>query len=81
VEEDTMRARRRALTAGLVVLVALVLVGVYFGGRSYAGEIVGRLGEQGPSARVVDLGSVDQLRAAFNADAGTPRLLVLFSPT
>jgi len=33
------------------------------------------------SARVTDIGSVLELRAAFNADRGTPRLLLLLSPT
>ena len=28
-----------------------------------------------------DIGSVDELRAVFNGDEGTPRLLLLMSPT
>ncbi len=70
------------LAAGLsVALVVIVLAGAYVVRRGYPAELRARLGEQGPSAQVVDLRSVDQLRAAFNDDAGTARLLVLFSPT
>jgi hypothetical protein len=72
----------RPLTAALgVALVVLVLVGAYVLVEGYPAELRARLGEGGPSARVVDLRSVDQLEAAFNGDAGTARLVVLFSPT
>jgi hypothetical protein len=68
--------------AGLaLVLIAVVLVGAFVVGTGYSTEILARSGEHGPSANVVDLRSVDQLQAAFNADGGTARLLVLFSPT
>jgi hypothetical protein len=70
------------LAAGLsVVLLAVVLLGAYIVVRGYPTEFRARLGEQGPSARVVDLHGIGQLKAAFNQDAGTPRLLLLFSPT
>ena len=35
----------------------------------------------GSSARVADLRSIDELRQAFNAAGGEPRLIVLASPT
>lgn len=74
-----MGFRPRTLIAGLAVaLIAVVLV---VGVSGYWGEVQARLGEHGASAGVVDLHDVDQLKAAFNADAGTPRLVVLFSPT
>ncbi len=70
------------MAAGLsVALVVIVLAGAYVVRRGYPAEFQARLGEQGPSARVVDLRSIDQLRVAFNEDAGTTRLLLLFSPT
>ncbi len=35
-----------------------------------------------PAAAILtDLHDVEDLRAAFNQDAGTPRLVLLFSPT
>ena len=49
--------------------------------RGYPAEFQARLGERGPSARVVDLRDIDQLEGDFNDGAGTARLLVLFSPT
>jgi hypothetical protein len=34
-----------------------------------------------PGVHLSDLGSVDQFRTLFNADVGTPRLVLIFSPT
>ena len=81
-----MRVRRPtvALTAGLgVVLVAVLLVAafLFFPPGTYPDEFRHRLAETGTSARVVDLHDIQQLAAAFNQDEGTPRLVVLFSPT
>lgn len=77
-----MRGRSRVLTAALaVVLLLVVLALAYVIRRGYPSEFQDRLGEQGTPAQVVDLHDVGQLQAAFNQDAGTPRLLVLFSPT
>jgi hypothetical protein len=81
-----MRVRKRfiALSAALsVVLVALLLVAafLFLAPGAYPDEFRHRLAETGPSAQVVDLQDVQQLAAAFNQHDGTPRLLVLFSPT
>jgi len=81
-----MRVRRRfvALTAALsVVLLALLLVAafLFLAPGGYPDEFRQRLAETGPSAQVVDLHDVQQLATAFNQDDGTPRLVVLFSPT
>jgi hypothetical protein len=70
------------LTAALgIALVVLVLMGAYVVVEGYPAELRARLGEGGSSVQVVDLHSIDQLRAGFNDGAGTARLLVLFSPT
>jgi hypothetical protein len=81
-----MRVRKRfiALTAALsVVLVALLLVAafLFLAPGAYPDEFRHRLTETGPAAQVVDLHDIQQLSAAFNQDDGTPRLVVLFSPT
>src|SRR5438105_3451979 len=71
--ETSMRTRSRALIAALsVVLIVFVLAGAYVVRRGYLPELRERLGEQGPSAQVVDLRDIDQLKVAFNQDAGTP---------
>jgi hypothetical protein len=75
--------RVRWLTLGLI-LILLAVIGIQLANpHSYASEIVGRIGEtgSGPDATLTDLTSIDQLEARFNADAGHPRLLLLFSPT
>ena len=38
-------------------------------------------GQPGPATALVDLGDLDELKAAFNADTGAPRLVLLLSPT
>jgi len=58
----------------------LALFGVTVG-RAYLGEAVDRYAEHGPAGTLVDLNGVAQLRDAFNAGAGTPRLVLLLSPT
>jgi hypothetical protein len=70
-----------ALSVLLVVLVAAValLAGGHHG--SYATEVADRLAHPGPGASLTDLRGTAQLRDEFNRDAGTPRLVLLFSPT
>jgi hypothetical protein len=65
-----------ALLAAVLVLLAALAVH-----EGYAGEVAGRLAESGPEARLSDLHDLGQLQAAFNASAGTPRLILLLSPT
>ena len=63
------------LRAALLVLAVLALAGCGGGGDETAGQ------EAAPADGVQELANVLDLRAAFEADAGTPRVLFLFSPT
>jgi hypothetical protein len=77
------QSRRAWLTAGLVGIV--LVVGLVQAGNphSYLSEALSRVSESasGPGVAVTDLNRIDQLQAAFNRDAGDPRLILLFSPT
>lgn len=77
-----MRWTRKAVA--LVALVAVALAVVYVVARGYPSEIFARAGEAGssrPALPVHRLDGVTDLQAAFNAQQGTPRLVVLLSPT
>lgn len=69
----------------LVVVVAIVAVAVaqIANPRSYLSLSISRSGEAryGADGPLTDLTAIDQLQAAFNRDAGHPRLLLLLSPT
>ena len=73
----------RLVRGGLMVVVVLVilLIPVLVVARPYLGAVLGLgLGqEQGSS--LVELRSIDDLRARFDADTGVPRLVLLVSPT
>ena len=70
-----------ALSVLLIVLVATVALLAGGHGGSYATEVADRLTHPGPGASLTDLSDTAQLRDAFNRDTGTPRLVLLFSPT
>ena len=61
----------------LLVLAVLALAGC--GGSGGGNETAAP--EAAPADGVQDIANVLDLRAAFEADAGKPRLLFLFSPT
>jgi hypothetical protein len=57
---------------GLAALVAVaIVVGVQIASKPPSGSFPG----------LHDLGGIDQLAAAFNRDAGEPRVILLLSPT
>ena len=63
------------LRAAFLVLAVLALAGCGGGGDETAAP------EAAPADDVQELANVLDLRAAFEADAGKPRVLFLFSPT
>ncbi len=63
-----------------VVVFVLLLIPVLVVARPYLGAVFG-LGFGGQDATLTDLRSIDDLRARFDADAGSPRLVLLVSPT
>ena len=71
------------LTAGLVLLLLTIGGLQATNPHSYVSEAIARIAEtgSGPEAPLTDLSTVNQLQAAFNADAGKPRLILLLSPT
>ena len=58
----------------------LLLIPVLVVARPYLGAAFG-LGVGGQKTTLTDLRSIDDLRARFDADAGSPRLVLLVSPT
>ena len=72
----------RLVRWGLVVaaVLVLVLIPVLVVARPYLGAIFG-LGLSAQDTTLTDLRSIDDLRARFDADAGSPRLILLVSPT
>jgi hypothetical protein len=72
----------RLVRLGLVAAVALVLllIAVLVVARPYLGAVFG-LGFGGQDTTLTDLRSMHDLRARFDADVGSPRLVLLVSPT
>jgi len=62
-------------------VLVLLLIPVLVVARPYLGAVLGLgLGQEQDSS-LVELRSLDDLRARFDADAGSPRLVLLVSPT
>lgn len=68
------------LLIGLFAIV-LVLVGALAARTGYPAEVASRFAEKGPQATLTDLKDLGQLQAAFNEASGSPRLILLLSPT
>ncbi len=78
-----MTSRPRLARWGLVaaVVLVLVLIPVLVVARPYLGAVLGLGFGAGRDASLVDLRSTEDLRARFNADEGSPRLVLLVAPT
>ena len=74
----TFRLARWGLMATVVFV--LLLIPVLVVARPYLGAVFG-LGFGGQHTTLTDLRSIDDLRTRFDADAGSPRLVLLVSPT
>ncbi len=74
----TSRLVRWVLVAAGVFV--LLLIPVLVVARPYLGAVFG-LEFGGQETTLTNLRSVDDLRARFDADAGSPRLILLVSPT
>ena len=61
-------------------VVAVLLGGAVALVQSFLGPIGGYRCEE-PARALADMNSMDDLRARFNEDAGSPRLVLLLSPT
>ena len=73
----------RLVRLGLVSAAALVvlLIPVLVVARPYLGAVLGLGLGQKQDSSLIELRSIDDLRARFDADAGSPRLVLLASPT
>ena len=72
----------RLVRWGLVAtgVFVLLLIPVLVVARPYLGAVFG-LGFGGQHTTLTNLRSIDDLRIRFDADAGSPRLILLVSPT
>lgn len=71
-------ARWGLISAAVLVL---LLIPVLVVARPYLSAVLGLGLGQEQAASLVELRSIDDLRARFNADVGSPRLVLLASPT
>ncbi len=67
-----------ALAAAILVLLMIPVLVV---ARPYLGAVLGLGLGQEQAASLVELSSIEDLRARFNADEGSPRLVLLLAPT
>lgn len=74
-------SKRIRLILWSVAIVVLVVALLSVGRGGYLGELISRVSESGPPVPVRDLDNISTLRQAFNRDAGSPRLILLVSPT
>ena len=70
----------RRLLVPSVIWFALI-VSACSGGGTSSPPSSATIGNQGTVARLGELTSIDELRNAFNDDAGSTRLILLVSPT
>jgi len=75
------KRRANLKIAGLLVFSLAILVAASAVGRGIPGELLDRFSERGAPATLTELSGVNQLQLAFNRADGTPRLILLFSPT
>ncbi len=73
----TSKFMRRGATA---VIVAALLGGAVALVQLFLGPVGGYRCDE-PAKALADMRSMDDLRARFNDDAGSPRLVLLLSPT
>jgi hypothetical protein len=63
------------------VVLVLLLIPVLVVARPYLGAVLGLGLGQEQASSLVELRSIEDLRARFNADEGSPRLVLLVAPT
>jgi hypothetical protein len=73
----TARLIRWGATAAVM---AVLLGGAVALVQSFLGPVLGYRCEE-PAKVLANMSSMDDLRARFNSDAGSPRLVLLLSPT
>jgi hypothetical protein len=64
----------------MAATVTILLVGAVALVQSFLGPVLGYRCEE-PAKVLANMSSMDNLRARFNEDAGSPRLVLLLSPT
>jgi hypothetical protein len=75
----TSRPARWSLVTAVVLV--LLLIPVLVVARPYIGAVLGLGFGAGGDTSLIELRSIEDLRARFNADEGSPRLVLLVAPT